>query len=63
MYKNDLVLNDLEWLIYHKTKPKQTKTNQTSFDPRDELADKSIKRNIHLFSNNMSTFLFISSCF
>ena len=21
MYKKDLTLNDLEWLIYHKTKP------------------------------------------
>ena len=21
MYKNDLAINDLQWLIYHKTKP------------------------------------------
>ena len=23
MYKEDLALNNLEWLIYHKTKPNQ----------------------------------------
>ena len=25
MYKEDFVLNNLQWLIYHKTKPNQTK--------------------------------------
>ena len=25
MYKEDLALNNLQWLICHKTKPKQTK--------------------------------------
>ena len=25
MYKSDLALNDLQWLIGHKTKPNQTK--------------------------------------
>ena len=24
MYKEDLVLNNLQWLIYHKTQPNQT---------------------------------------
>ena len=24
MYKKDLALNNLQWLIYHKTKPKQS---------------------------------------
>ena len=27
----DLALNNLQWLIYHKTKPKQTKPNQKQF--------------------------------
>ena len=27
MYKKDLALNDLQWSIYHKTKPNQTKLN------------------------------------
>ena len=27
MYKTDLALNNLQWLIYHKTKPNQTKPN------------------------------------
>ena len=26
MYKIDLVLNNLQWLIYHQTKPNQTKS-------------------------------------
>ena len=26
MYKEDLALNDLQWLICHKTKPNQTKS-------------------------------------
>ena len=26
MYKEDLALNNLQWLIYHKTKPNQTKS-------------------------------------
>ena len=28
MYKKDLVLNNLQWLICHKTKPNETKSNQ-----------------------------------
>ena len=28
MYKEDLALNDLQWLIGHKTKTNQTKPNQ-----------------------------------
>ena len=28
MYKKDLVLNNLQWLICHKTKPNQTKPNE-----------------------------------
>ena len=28
MYKEDLTLNNLQWLICHKTKPNQTKLNQ-----------------------------------
>ena len=27
MYKEDLALNNLQWLICHKTKPNQTKPN------------------------------------
>ena len=27
MYKEDLALNNAQWLIYHKTKPNQTKSN------------------------------------
>ena len=27
MYKEDLVLNNLQWLVCHKTKPSQTKPN------------------------------------
>ena len=27
--KMDLALNNLEWLMYHKTKPNQTKANTT----------------------------------
>ena len=27
MYKEDLVLNNRQWLICHKTKPNQTKPN------------------------------------
>ena len=27
MYKEVLALNNLQWLICHKTKPKQTKSN------------------------------------
>ena len=26
MYNKDLALNNLQWLIYHKTKPNQTKS-------------------------------------
>ena len=29
MYKKDLALNNQQWLICHKTKPSQTKPNQT----------------------------------
>ena len=29
MYKIDLALNNLQWLICHKTEPNQTKPNQT----------------------------------
>ena len=28
MYKEDLALNNLQWLICHKTKPNQTKTKE-----------------------------------
>ena len=28
MYKEDLALNNLQWLICYKTKPNQTKPNQ-----------------------------------
>ena len=28
MYKEDLALNNLQWLICHKTKPNQIKPNQ-----------------------------------
>ena len=28
MYEKDLALNDLQWLMSHKTKPNQTKPNQ-----------------------------------
>ena len=28
MYKNDLALNNLQWLIRHKTQPNQTKANR-----------------------------------
>ena len=28
MYKENLALNNLQWLICHKTKPNQTKPNQ-----------------------------------
>ena len=28
MYKKDLVVNNLQWLKCHKTKPNQTKPNQ-----------------------------------
>ena len=28
MYKEDLALNNLQWLICHKTQPNQTKQNQ-----------------------------------
>ena len=31
MYKMDFVLNDLQCLIYHKTKPNQTKPNQNIY--------------------------------
>ena len=30
MYKKDLALNDLQWLIWHKTKPNQTKPSKNS---------------------------------
>ena len=33
MYKKDLALNDLQWLICHKTKQNQTKPNQTNTKP------------------------------
>ena len=29
MYKQDLILNDEQWLIYHKTQTNQTKLNPT----------------------------------
>ena len=29
MSKQDLALNNKQWLIYHKTKPNQTQPNQT----------------------------------
>ena len=29
MYKQELVLNNQQWLICHKTQPNQTKPNQT----------------------------------
>ena len=29
MYKEDLALNNLQWLICHKTQPNQIKLNQT----------------------------------
>ena len=38
MYKNDLALNNLQWLICHKTKPEQTKTrskgNPVKIEPK-----------------------------
>ena len=33
MYKEDLALNDLQWLIYHKTK-----TNQTKFKKENKFS-------------------------
>ena len=30
MYKEDLALNNLQWLICHKTQPTQTKPNSTN---------------------------------
>ena len=27
MYKEDMALNNLQWLVCHKTKPNQTKPN------------------------------------
>ena len=32
MNKQDLVLNNLQWLIWYKPKPNQTKPNQTKPD-------------------------------
>ena len=29
MYKQDLALNNVQWLICHKTQPNHTKPNQT----------------------------------
>ena len=29
MYKENWVLDNIKWLIFHKTKPNQTKPNQT----------------------------------
>ena len=31
MYKEDLALNNLQWLICHKTKPNQTKPKMFSY--------------------------------
>ena len=31
MYKEDLALNNLQWLVCHKTKPNQTKPNQITY--------------------------------
>ena len=31
MYKKDLALNNLQWLICHKTKPNQTKQSELNF--------------------------------
>ena len=33
MYKEDLALNNLQWLIYHKTQPKQSTSQRTIFLP------------------------------
>ena len=30
MYKEDLALNNQQWLVCHKTKPNQTKIKQTN---------------------------------
>ena len=37
MYKQDLVLNNLQWLICHKTKPNQTTVVQHLYDPSKTL--------------------------
>ena len=42
MYKNDLALNNLQWLKCHKTQPKQSYL----------ITD---KKNIYSFSKNMHT--------
>ena len=34
MYKMDLALNNLQWLIYHKTKPNQNDLNSVLNDPK-----------------------------
>ena len=33
MYKKDLALNDLQWLICHKTKPNQTNSYECDRNP------------------------------
>ena len=39
MYEEDLALNNLQWLIYHKPKPNQTinKITLFTFRPKDEF--------------------------
>ena len=37
MYKQDLALNNLRWLAWHKTQPNQTKSIHVMFDVFVEL--------------------------
>ena len=49
MYKIDLVLNNLQWLMYHNTKAKQTK--EISFHLKQRLPS------IYLLKNNMFNYI------
>ena len=37
MYKVDLVLNNLQWSVYHKTRPYETKITKSSKNSDDPL--------------------------